>query len=434
MEPERTAEERAEAKERHAMALRGIVARLDGELGHHFTRDTIEHYVDDSYDRLSASSRVLTHIPAFVERFARQRLRALARSSGIIEGHPVHVLFVCDRNDGASQMAAALFQAAVGDRGVAHSGGARPAAALLDEAVYALQEVGLDLVGEFPKPVTPEIEAAADVVVTIGDHDDVPVVDGRRYVAWRMPPIDPADPLAYRGLREELHTRVTALVAEVVPPQMVRAFDRELAALETELSSMGDTVIAMLETLAGAHDETPTVALPAVVASDDTVDAAYLRIEQATIDLIARRQPVAGDLRRIVSVLGTALHLERIADGAVEVATLLGEGPELPEGMDERRRQMAALVVDLTTTALQSLTDRDPEAARSVAAIDRSLDALQAETLEALVVAEVPAAGLRGVLLADRIARTLERAGDHAVDIAEDAHFLATGEWQEFRA
>jgi phosphate transport system protein len=102
--------------------------------------------------------------------------------------------------------------------------------------------------------------------------------------------------------------------------------------------------------------------------------------------------------------------------------------------MDERRRQMAALVVDLTTTALQSLTDRDPEAARSVAAIDRSLDALQAETLEALVVAEVPAAGLRGVLLADRIARTLERAGDHAVDIAEDAHFLATGEWQEFRA
>lgn len=241
MEPERTAEERAEAKERHAMALRGIVARLDGELGHHFTRDTIEHYVDDSYDRLSASSRVLTHIPAFVERFARQRLRALARSSGIIEGHPVHVLFVCDRNDGASQMAAALFQAAVGDRGVAHSGGARPAAALLDEAVYALQEVGLDLVGEFPKPVTPEIEATADVVVTIGDHDDVPVVDGRRYVAWRMPPIDPADPLAYRRLREELHTRVTALVAEVVPPQTVRAFDRELAALETELSSMGDT-------------------------------------------------------------------------------------------------------------------------------------------------------------------------------------------------
>lgn len=80
---------------------------------------------------------------------------------------------------------------------------------------------------------------------------------------------------------------------------------------------------------------------------------------------------------------------------------------------------MAALVVDLTTTALQSLTDRDPEAARSVAAIDRSLDALQAETLEALVVAEVPAAGLRGVLLADRIARTLEQAGDHAVDVAD---------------
>ena len=100
----------------HALLLKAIANRLEGEFGELFTRDTLQHYVDDSYSQLARGAKILNHIPAFVERFARHRLRALAKTSGMTDGHPVEVLFVCDRDDAVSQMATTLFAAAAGDR------------------------------------------------------------------------------------------------------------------------------------------------------------------------------------------------------------------------------------------------------------------------------------------------------------------------------
>lgn len=214
---------------------------------------------------------------------------------------------------------------------------------------------------------------------------------------------------------------------------LVRAFDRELAALEDQLAAMGDGVIALLGALAGAiQGRTP---LDVVIAADDPVDAAYLRIEHEVVELIARRQPVASDLRRIVAVLQAALHLERIGDGGEEAAALLGQGaaPVDEEGT-ERWLAMVDLVVVLTRAALTALADRDAEAARRVADRDAELDDLQRLATEALLAAGPEVGDLRSRILADRLGRVLERAGDHAVDIAEDAHFLVTGEWREFRS
>ncbi len=78
----------------HSLLLHGIVRRLESEFGDEFTHETIEHYVEDSYQHLASRAKVLTHIPTFVDRFSRQRLRSLAKNRGTIDDHPPVVLFV----------------------------------------------------------------------------------------------------------------------------------------------------------------------------------------------------------------------------------------------------------------------------------------------------------------------------------------------------
>jgi len=212
----------------HALMLKAIANRLEGEFGSFFTRDTLQHYVEDSYAQLAEKATVRTHIPAFVERFAGQRLQALAKTDGLIEGPPVDVLFVCERNDALSQMAAALFNAAVGDRAHAQSAGTTPAGELLDEAVAVMHEVQLDLGDAFPKPISAEIEQAADVIVTLDAHDDIAILDGKQYHAWRLADRH-ADGLdGYRAMREALSEKTDALVAEIVPnPLPTKPHDEE---------------------------------------------------------------------------------------------------------------------------------------------------------------------------------------------------------------
>ena len=202
----------------HELVLKAIANRLEGNYGEHFTRDTLRHYVQDSYDELAQRATVRTHIPAFVERFAKQRLDALAKNTGRLDSSPVDVLFVCQRNDALSQMASALFDVRVDQRAHAHSAGTMPAGALLDEAMHALYEIGIEPLEAFPKPLTAEIEQAADVIVTLDAHDDIVVLDGKRYHAWRLADRH-ADGLAgYRITRDELSGRIDGLLLEILPP------------------------------------------------------------------------------------------------------------------------------------------------------------------------------------------------------------------------
>ena len=108
------------------------------------------------------------------ERFARQRLRALANVEGKgTDGTPI-VLFLCVHNAGRSQMALGWFNHLAGDRAVAWSGGSEPGTEINPPAVTAMAEVGIDITGEFPKPWTDEIVRAADVVITMGCGDACP--------------------------------------------------------------------------------------------------------------------------------------------------------------------------------------------------------------------------------------------------------------------
>jgi arsenate reductase (thioredoxin) len=199
------------------LLLRTTTAQLTDRFHEHFTKETIHTFVEEVYDDLDARFKVKTHIPTFTFRFAKERLDALAKHEGMIVDHQPTVLFVCHRNDAISQMAAALFRARVADRATVHSAGTRPAGELRAAAVQALHEVGLDLLDEFPKPLSLEIERAADVIVTLDAHDRIELVedDTTQYYAWRISEDHGDDVESYQALRAELEPLVDALALDV---------------------------------------------------------------------------------------------------------------------------------------------------------------------------------------------------------------------------
>jgi phosphate transport system protein len=167
-------------------------------------------------------------------------------------------------------------------------------------------------------------------------------------------------------------------------------------------------------------------------AADDAVDAAWADIERDVVTTIARRQPVAVDLRWLVAALQTGLHLERIADGAVELGHVLADPTQRIDGtVAAHLASMARLAVTMANHAVSALLDLDADGALRVATLDDELDELHRRTFEQFAASRP--GGLDGAMLVhvDRASRTLERAGDHAVDIAELALFLATGELRE---
>jgi arsenate reductase len=130
-----------------------------------------------------------------------------------VTGDRPAVLFLCVHNAGRSQMALGWFRHLAGDRAVAWSGGSEPADRVNPVAVAAMAEVGIDISGEHPERWTDARIGAADVVVTMGCGDTCPVVPGTRREDWEL--ADPAgrDLAAVRPIRDEIRTRVEALLA-----------------------------------------------------------------------------------------------------------------------------------------------------------------------------------------------------------------------------
>jgi protein-tyrosine-phosphatase len=127
------------------------------------------------------------------------------------------VLFVCVHNAGRSQMAAALLNQQAGGRVLVRSAGSEPASSLNPRVVEAMQEVGIDISQEFPKPLTDDSVRSADVVITMGCGDACPIYPGKRYEDWDLE--DPAgkEIETVRRIRDEIDGRVRKLVGELVP-------------------------------------------------------------------------------------------------------------------------------------------------------------------------------------------------------------------------
>ena len=204
--------------------------------------------------------------------------------------------------------------------------------------------------------------------------------------------------------------------------------------LETDLHLMGGLVLDSLVDGVRALEDKDVNRAIATIEKDDEIDDAYLKIDQDWVELMATEQLVATDLRLSTSILQASLHLERLGDLAVYLGNTTQEifDSPVPETVHATVVEMGDLVIDMASSAMESLKNRDKDLALATAEKDNQVNRLYNAMLE-----EAPKiAGnedlFNGLFRLVTCIRTLERGGDHAVDICELTHFLVTGKFEEF--
>jgi protein-tyrosine-phosphatase len=198
------------------MCLHSAARDLHTEFRGIFGEETIESLLLDSYAELASTATVFQWLVVGAERFARQRLQALAHAQATASGKLPAVLFLCVHNAGRSQMALGWFTDLAGSRAVAWSGGSQPVSGVDQAVIAAMAEVGIDISHEFSKPWTDEFVLAADVVITMGCGDACPLLPGRHYEDWELE--DPAGKTLeeIRPIRDEIRDRVADLIGKLV--------------------------------------------------------------------------------------------------------------------------------------------------------------------------------------------------------------------------
>ena len=211
-------------------------------------------------------------------------------------------------------------------------------------------------------------------------------------------------------------------------------FHEPLERLETEVQAQGARVRAALaRATRGLVTGTAAVG-GGVGAGADEIDRHYLDMAGGVVDLLGRHAPVAADLRLLTALLHINLHLERIGDMAVNVARLgqVVAGAPRSGRWTGHLEQMSEHAVWMVELALQALATRDGQGSQQLPALDDRVDELNRSLLAAVLAPSQPLDQLAWVVHLHDAGRQLERAADHAVDIAEQVWFLVTGELVEF--
>jgi phosphate transport system protein len=212
------------------------------------------------------------------------------------------------------------------------------------------------------------------------------------------------------------------------------SFQEELDQLEASLQEEGSLVLRVLRGALNALAQRDVELADDVIAFDDDVDQHYIQIEEGIQSLLARQTPVAVDLRLVLAMLHTNLHLERMGDYCVTIAKLtkLVADAEPDEGLVQAFEEMGQRAEEMIRIALGSFQRRDLDAASSLVDLDELIDRANRRAVERVLDfgadAEKREWGLRMIL----VSRALERIGDHAVDIGEQTAYLVTGEFREF--
>ena len=212
------------------------------------------------------------------------------------------------------------------------------------------------------------------------------------------------------------------------------SFAEALQRTELEFVTLGELAATSIQRAVSAVVERDDALAHQVIADDDEIDELYLQIDSGTLSLLALQSPVAADLRLISAILHGCLHLERIGDQAVNVAKLYLASGDVPGSAAMRAviAEMGERVVAMIRTAMEAFTNRDLDRCLELPKMDDLVDRLNRSShLEALKLAE-DQASLDWGLHMNLAARSLERAGDNAVDIGEQIGYLVTGEFREF--
>ena len=212
------------------------------------------------------------------------------------------------------------------------------------------------------------------------------------------------------------------------------SFQGELDQLEASLQEEGELVLRSLRGAINALSSADAELADEVIAFDDEVDERYLAIEDGIQSLLARQNPVAVDLRLVLAVLHDNLHLERMADYCVTIAKLtkLVADVEGDATMLQTLQEMGERAEEMLRVALDSFANRDLDGAESLVELDELIDRSNRRFVERLVDLAADPAMREWVLRMVLVSRTLERIGDHAVDIGEQTAYLLTAEFREF--
>ena len=211
-------------------------------------------------------------------------------------------------------------------------------------------------------------------------------------------------------------------------------YETELEELENLLQEEGKLVDRAIRGALNALARDDLELVDELVAFDDEIDRRYLAIEQGIPSLLARQTPVAGDLRLVLAILYVNLHLERIADYCVTVAKLtkLGHGLPRDAGVLEALEEMGERCREMLSTGLEYFRARDFTDPQALIDMDRPIDRANRKLIDRLIALGPDEAQREWAMRMMLVSRCLERIGDHAVDIGEQAAYLVRGEFEEF--
>jgi len=210
---------------------------------------------------------------------------------------------------------------------------------------------------------------------------------------------------------------------------MERHFDTELTQLKQQLLKMGALAEAMIDAAVKALVERDAGQLEQIYIQEQEVNALQVSIDEACLRLTALYQPTAGDLRFLLGVSKINTELERLGDQAINICDMvkkLLQEPQLKPLIDIPK--MVSIATDMVRDSLNAFVERDVNKAKSVLLLDDQLDDLKDRIVNELIIFMTnDTASVNRAVQLICVARSLERIGDHATNIAEDVIFVVQG-------
>jgi phosphate transport system protein len=209
----------------------------------------------------------------------------------------------------------------------------------------------------------------------------------------------------------------------------VRQFERELSALREHIVAMAIRAEQQVTRAVASLSARDVDGCMQVAAGDETLDRAELEIDDLAFFILARRQPVAGDLRGVITALKIVTDVERIGDLAVNIANRGRDLSRMPASPTlSRIERLAGKVSVALHDVVEALQGSDADRARAVIEHDREIDLLNSEVISEIIAAgaEKPEDVARSLALSS-VSRHLERIGDHAKNIAEMIIYFVCG-------
>ena len=206
-------------------------------------------------------------------------------------------------------------------------------------------------------------------------------------------------------------------------------FDRDLRDLQDDLLTLGGMVEKAIAKSLDALKNRDLALSEEVIAEDDIIDEMHFELEEKCVDLMATQQPLAGDLRIVITVLHVAVELERMGDyaeGIAKISVAMGDEPPLKPLIDIPR--MAERSSDMLRRSLDAFVNRDVAEAHQICEDDDEVDALYDQVYRELLVYMMSDPGaIRRATYLLWVAHDLERIADRTTNIAERVIYLVTG-------